>query len=384
VPGEPHPPGPGGQRLDLAALAARRALALLPRIARPRFPGTGGERECARLIREQLEAAGLAVSEEQFSFGRPDLSVRRVLGSVGLAGLLGAWLVAEPLPLVSALVVLGLLAASLLLGRIWLAVAPRLRADGPGASRNLIASMPGATPTLYLCAHYDSKSQSLPLVLRLAMGLGLSALLALLAALLAAKAAGPLGPALRLLFGLAAGLALVLTWQGEGNDSPGALDNGAAVALLLGLAPLAAGPSVGFIFFGAEELGLLGSLDFARRHPEARGLQAVNLDGIGLARRLRLLGWRGQVGGRLRQAAGAAGVRLRGAPLWPGLLMDHVALKRAGLDAASLGCAGGASAKIHSAADTPALIEPEGLREAAAVLLALVLEKASGNELRGG
>jgi len=352
---------------EAADRVARRAQGLLERIAAPRFPGGEGERRCAEFIRAELAAAGFEVREEKFSFGRPDLLVRRLLGSAGLAGLAAAWLLREAAPLGAAAIVLGLLAASLLVGPIWLAVAWRLRAVGPSQSRNIIATRPGTSPTRYLCAHYDSKSQALPLVWRIALGLALSATLALLAALLLAAVPFPLWP----LFALAAALALVLVWQGEGDASPGALDNGAAVALLLALAQEKAddGLPVGLVFFGAEELGLLGSIEFARRHPDARACEFVNLDGIGLAGRLRLFGGRTQPAGRLYEAAGRAGVALSASPLWPGLLMDHVALRRAGLAAVSLGCVGGPSLRIHSAADTPALVELEGLREAAALLL---------------
>ncbi len=359
-------------------MVAGRAAGFLARLSRPRFPGTAGERRAARLIRAELEAAGLEVREEAFSFGRADRWLRRLLGGVGVAGLAGALWLAESRPAASAAVLVALLAASLLSGRLWLAVARHLPSGGPLQSRNLIAALPGASPGLYLCAHYDSKSQALPLVARLGLQLALAALLAALTGLLLLGAAGTLPAAslegvLESLFALAALGTLTLAWQPEGDRSPGALDNGAAVALLVALAPeVAAGRlEAGLIFFGAEELGLLGSLDYGRRHPEARGQHFVNLDGVGLAGRLRLFGGQGELGRSLREAARRSGVALSSSPLWPGLLMDHVALRRSGLAAASLGCVGGASLRIHSASDTPALVEAEGLREAAALLLSL-------------
>jgi hypothetical protein len=343
---------------------------LLPHLCRPRFPGTEGERQTSRLISERLRAAGLDVREEEFPVSGSGVAVRRAMGLSGLALLAAAWVLAGTLPAASALILLALFGAALLSGRLWLALADRGGSGGPGTflSRNIIASPAGKQPSLYLSAHYDSKSQSLPLVVGLGLALALSGTLLALAGLLLAS--GYLRPAADALFGLAALLAVILALQSPGNASPGALDNGAAVALLLGLAE-ALPPTVGLIFFGAEELGLLGSLAFARRHPEARTQTFVNLDGIGLAGRLRLFGGRQEPGGRLLEAARRAGVALGASPLWPGLLMDHVALRRAGLRAASLGCVGGASMRIHSAADTVDAIEPEGLRAAAALLLAL-------------
>jgi hypothetical protein len=315
-------------------------------------------------MRGELAAAGLSVREEEFPL-RSTAGGRGVLAAVALSGLAAAWLLSGSRPLVSSLICLGLLAGSLLAARLWLAIAAWLPPKGPGRSRNLIAARPGASPSLYLCAHHDTKSQALPLVPRLAVGLGLSALLAALAFLLAWGSGLPLWP----LFTVSALCVGVLGWQPEGNRSPGALDNGAAVALLLALAGELP-PTVGLVFFGAEELGLLGSLDFARRHPEVFcTAQFLNLDGLGLAGRLRLFGGQGELGERVRRAAKASGVPLRPSFLWPGLLMDHVALSRAGLEAVSLGCAGAKLARVHSAADTPELVETEGLREAAALLL---------------
>lgn len=352
---------------ETAAAVAQRARALLNDIARPRLPGSPGERECAALLARELAAAGLAVREEVFPVGRHDVALRRQLGGLGALGLLAAWGLAARLPLASALICLALLLAALFSGRLWLAAASRLRVRAKGYSRNIIATRAGGSPSLYLCAHYDSKSQALPLVARLLLQLVLIACLALLAALLVLGAPLPTWP----LFWLAALAALLLAWQPEGNRSPGALDNGAAVALLVALAPHLP-PQTGLIFFGAEELGLLGALDFASRHPQARAARFVNLDGLGLAGRLGLFGGRGALADRLRRAAGEAGVALSRQPLWPGLLMDHVALDYHGLEAASLGCTGRQMARVHSAADTPELVEPEGLREAASVLLTLL------------
>ena len=378
-------------RLNGPALVARRAKQTLAELARPRFPGTPGERECARNLAQRLEAAGYLVREEEFycgefycggfSCGRADVAVRRLFGLVAVGALAAAWALSATLPLASAAIAASLLAAALLVGRVWLAItsrlasrlAARLTPRGPGRSRNLIAARPGASPRLYLSAHYDSKSQSVPLVLRLALMLILAAALLALTGLLAARAAGAsVAPdaTTGALFALAAALSLVLVWQGEGNESPGALDNGAAVALLAELARAVDSPDIGFIFFGAEELGLLGSLDFARRRPPPQPFGVVNLDGIGLAGRLRLFG-QGELGAALSRAAREAQVALRPSPLWPGLLMDHVALARSGIAAVSLGCVGGPSGAIHSAADRPELVEEEGLREAAALLLAL-------------
>ncbi len=63
----------------------RRALAWPPRLAVPRYPGGEGERQAAGLIAERLRAAGLAVEEQEFRYGRADLYARRGFGATCLA-----------------------------------------------------------------------------------------------------------------------------------------------------------------------------------------------------------------------------------------------------------------------------------------------------------
>lgn len=62
--------------------------------------------------------------------------------------------------------------------------------------------------------------------------------------------------------------------------SPGADDNGSAVAVLLRLAEeIKNKPNVALVFFNGEEHGLLGSFDFVKTHPEVQ--QAIVLEMVG-------------------------------------------------------------------------------------------------------
>lgn len=64
------------------------------------------------------------------------------------------------------------------------------------------------------------------------------------------------------------------------SGSPGADDNGSAIAVLLRLAEeIKKRPNVALVFFNGEEHGLLGSYDFVDRHPEVS--QAIILEMVG-------------------------------------------------------------------------------------------------------
>ena len=127
------------------------------------------------------------------------------------------------------------------------------------------------------------------------------------------------------------------------EGSPGSNDNGAGVAVLLGLLsslrehPLTT--EVSFVFFDREEDGLIGSHVYAREAVDtSRYLAMINMDVVGMGTEL----YAGPVGGGdddvimpiMRQAAASIGVRLGELPDYPG--SDHLSFAGAGLENISL------------------------------------------------
>lgn len=223
------------------------------------------------------------------------------------------------------------------------------------------------SPTLWLVAHLDSKSQPVPIGVR-AVGIIASVAMWMLAALLA----------IAQLFGAAAWLWIPVTVLGVlaaapvvasmvGALSPGALDDASGVVTVLRAAELL--PSdvpVGVLLTSAEELGLAGARAWTR---EASPARAVNVDGVDDAGALRLIFTR-----RIPHALFA--VLRRGADSWPrprrlppGALMDGVALADAGWEVLNVSKGSWRTvSRIHTPRDDLDRLQGGGAEEVAGML----------------
>lgn len=343
----------------------RRLERLVRRLSRPRRVGTPGERRACGLVLNAFREAGLTVYRESFWVpwtGRA-LGVRLVLTLTALL----VWLALGPLA------ARPVLAAACGLAVALLAHAPWSLASGLGKrfpthlrSRNLIGRRRPGQPTatrarVVFMAHHDSKSQTLPTGVRVAVvsivaigGLSL-ALIRLLDALtiaVPASAANVVGLVLFTALGL---LALNRT----GNGSPGAIDNASGLAALLELArgwrPRADPPiEVLFVATGAEEIGLDGARAFLDRHDAWLRHQPtliLNLDSLGAGDRILLAGDPHSLelaeAVALDQQIETSRLRVIGAG------MDHEPFARAGIPALSLlGDVVGESLRLHTRRDT--------------------------------
>ncbi|GAB4211291.1 MAG: hypothetical protein OHK0022_45690 [Roseiflexaceae bacterium] len=279
----------------------------------------------------------------------------------------------------------------------------------PGARRGesllLEFGPPDADREIILAAHYDSKTELLGrnqahfFISRLPLGIALSVLLGLLGPLdhWLARRRSPLahltyalGLAVSpILLGLASGLGLHLMLGRLVAPSQGAVDNGAACAILLGLAARLAGGQiplqqtrVRIALFGAEEVNMQGSRAFVREQyrdgPTGRPVVAVNLELLGQDGGYLL--WRKDgnalrsvdtspevnalVGGAVKQVTGQA-------PPVEGLLnSDTFSFLSAGIPAAVLGSfdAREGNSGMHSAADRRERVHVARLHETVAIL----------------
>jgi hypothetical protein len=171
-----------------------------------------------------------------------------------------------------------------------------------------------------------------------------------------------------------------------GNVHPGADDNASGTAVVLGLARAfaAAGGTARtlvFAFFGAEELGLIGSAHYVKHpsRPLARTVTMINFDMVG-----RLRGDQLSVGGtdsaaELRDvvtvATSAVGVKamMRGSPYGPS---DHTSFYRAGVPVLFFHT--GSHADYHRPGDTADKLETAGMARVAAVGAQIAERLASG------
>jgi hypothetical protein len=374
---------------------------LMEMLSRPRPSGSRSERETLVSLGAWLERRGIGYEQHEFRLYPYFFEAT------------GAWLIASRT----------LLAWAALRGWGWRALPVALLGQlgggadifgvplvtWPGATRGVSLLIPFGPPDaareLLICAHYDSKTELLDHRRRAVLLRGLRPAIALTfaAALLAAleerlRVSGwPLAGVARLL-ALAAALPVLLLAWGLGlhlllgrlaRPSSGAVDNGAACAILLALAERLAAHSslrrarVTLALFGGEEVNMQGSRAYVReylRRPRTtpRTTLAVNLE---------LMGQRGgyvlwqRDGNALRTlpTAPEANVLVRDALLAvtgrapetePLINSDAYSFLAAGIPAAVLGTRDPAlgTAGLHRPTDHPDRVDQARLEEGVALL----------------
>lgn len=342
-------------------------------------------RHCA----SELRALGFDVRERAFEFSAlPGRFATPLFGGAAaiLVGLAGRWgfAGARTAPLVL------LVAGSLLLflaGR-WLArrgvlAAPVMRERGVNleATRGGTAGPP---PTIWLCAHLDTKSQPVPTLVRSA-GVTLEVLGVLMMTVTALAAA--LGAAPQRFFWVHAAVvtllgALPVVLSTVGQRSPGAFDNASGVATMLAAAAeLGVHQGVGVLLTDAEELGLAGARAWSDGHGKG-GVVVLNCDGVDDTGRIVVM-FAGARPDRLLDAVAnasrASGVAHEPTRMIPGILTDSVAFADAGLSSVTFSRGTWRSlARVHSRRDDLAHLSGTGIAETATLIAATVRELDRG------
>ena len=363
-------------------------------IARPRRVGSGEEEVVAREIVARLQSFGYRVERQLFRFTTGVNTAIAV--EIGLSLMLIAIAIwsKEAAPW-AALLILGMAlfferlnrlveAASISLPGQTLSVFETLGV-WPGrwqAASNILAALPGSDsslPNLYLVAHYDSKSQRMPLPVRMmmfAVVLGGGVAFAALTLLGLSATAAIVGVAV-----IVVGLPLVFLVPDSGNESPGAIDNASGAGLVLHLAECLAehqGLNVTVLITSAEEMAVMGAAAFVRHNEallrgqaESGGLFVLNFDGVGVNGKLHYAdshNRRGGLTGLIRQIANERRLPLSRFGL-TGVLFDHIPFAQHGFDAVTLVTLGKASLSVHTAGDTIDKLHVRGFEQAGQVAL---------------
>lgn len=233
------------------------------------------------------------------------------------------------------------------------------------AGVNLVGSR--GSPTVWLVAHLDSKSQPMPTLVRASFLVALG--IALVATVLVGAfwPGGEPAPWMLPLSGTVAGF--VLSFATVGDDSPGALDNASGVAAVLAaIEQLPPGVALGVVFPSAEELGLAGMRAWVRGRAPGT---AINVDTVDDEGALRCM----VHGAHSRPLAGAvahAG-RVRVSRMIAGLLTDGVALADAGWQAVTVSAGTWRTlGRIHRPGDTVVGLTGRGADEVARLLTVLL------------
>jgi hypothetical protein len=332
-----------------------------------------------------LEGSGLAIEHEKFDFSEfPGRFAVPLIGLI-LAAVVSLtvhvfWSHGGAAPAIGTLVAGSLIVvmASRWLTRRGTSRVPWLRSH----SVNLIARR--GNPSIWLVAHIDSKSQTIPMLARIAsIVVSVLAIVIMAASLVSSWLATSKGDldwsqiewliasALVALFA-ATPLIVCLT----GNRSPGAADNASGViSVLLAARALSQRPDVGVVITSGEELGLAGARAFVQSH--ATNAIALNCDTIDDVGEFRCMasGPRGAATAAVGRAASRLAFNVPIRALLPGILADSVAFADAGWDSVTLSRGNLATlARVHTSSDTRERLNGTGIAKAARLLAATVEE----------
>ena len=264
---------------------------------------------------------------------------------------------------------------------------------GRVSSVNLVGTPRGSVqpPKVWLVAHLDSKSQTIPMLVRIS-SVALSvlfyivtvAVLVIIVALDVAGIAAPMGPhesgvtAVAWMSGfLGAVTAIPLILCFIGNRSYGALDNATGVAsVALALELIRDREKVGVIITSGEELGLAGAEAFASE-AAIKGI-ALNCDTIDDNGRFICMasgGMPANLANAVDRAAQRTGIAVSKRTMRVGRLADNIAFT--GADWASFTLSRGnlrTLARVHTSRDRAETIDGTGIAMAAQLLAATAEE----------
>ena len=356
-----------------------RAKSLIDDLARaPRFAGSAEETQARSRCRRELEQAGFICEEMPFAYsqwlgrwGAPLVSLLLGMLMLGLSPL-----ARHANPIAPAVIVWAMFAV------IW-ATTTSLRKDwiltfpwSQAIAVNLEARR--GNPRVWLVAHLDSKSQTVPMLLRIVGTISLyaAAMLVALGALAVriwgtvATPALTVAEALAIVGTLTAGLCFIR------NESPGAVDNASGVAAVLLAAQSPSAPeSLGVLITSGEELGLAGALAWSKRAPEQ--LLILNCDTVDEAGAYRCMysDRPHRVATIAENEAKRLGIPLKLGRLIPGIMADSMVFVRWHWSAITLSRGTlGTLARIHTRRDNSARLTGEGAARASTLLSAMAKE----------
>jgi hypothetical protein len=358
----------------------QRAKTLLDQLAEtPRFAGSPEEAKARATCRKELERAGFACRELPFEYSQwPGRWGPPVAAAIQAATILVVARTAiHQGPLAGLLVGAGMMIALTLASgdakRRWTMDFPWQRAR----SVNLEARR--GNPVVWLVAHIDSKSQTVPMLVRIASSVTLAivtalVLIALLLSIVTVTGFREVWPAL----GIAAVVgALPSMLCFVRNDSPGALDNASGVAaVLLASHSASSGQDLGVLITSGEELGLAGARAWAAT--AGPGILVINCDTLDDAGRWRCMytGTRpARISGAAESSAEKLGLKLAIGRLIPGILADSMAFADRGIESVTISRGTISTlARIHTRRDNSTAIRGNGVADGSALLSSLAME----------
>ena len=345
--------------------------------ATPRFAGSAKEYAARDLCAAEIRAAGFTTTEKEFEFsewpgrwGIPVVSAATLV-AVLITAFTAARSAAAGAVVLPFVFVLGHSFLHRIRHKVTLGM-PSMR----GHSTSLEAKR-GADPRVWLVAHIDSKSQLVPMLLRVASHVALIVVVLVEIAAMFLVQVGLVGAAHWGWIALAGVVAAIPSvFCIVGNKSRGALDNATGVAAVLLAARLISPEKpCGVLITSGEELDLAGARAWSSaEHP---GALMINCDTVDDDGAWKCMYWNRPhaIGAAAENAAKKLGLALRMGKMIPGIITDSLAFETAGLPSVTLSRGTLRTlARLHTSGDNPDRVTGTGSATAARILAQMVEE----------
>ena len=376
---------------------AKRAYHHITQLAFPRLVGSAGEAKAQDYIFQQFSELGLDITRESFSFTKFPAEVlpRLLCGLFVPVALSVPWL-GERFPIPICLVCLLSLSVTLLFTQWRKWFEGMYDVGRKYDSENIVATngrKPNAnTPAFLFVAHYDSKSQALPIAVRAATyGIAIVGLIVLTVVMVIKVVTATWLPDY-LVWGLAGTTALcllLLQINLTQNRSPGGFDNASGVGVMLEVARVLAARGeekpMTFLAAGAEEYGMCGALRYVQAHADdydRENTYVINLDGLGVGEGVNVVTrygippvWTANALADLFQTSGESlDIPVSERSLPTGVGLDSIPIASRGFETVTLtaGEVGSAALRIHSKRDRSDLLNVESLQRVGELIVDVV------------
>ena len=387
---------------------AKRAYHHITQLAFPRLVGSAGEVKAQDYIVQRFSELGLDVTREPFSFTKfPAEVLPRLLCGLFVPVVLSVPWLGERFLIPVCLACLFSLAVTLLCTQWQKRFEGLYDVGRKYDSENIVATngrKPNDnTPALLFVAHYDSKSQVLPIAVRaVAYGIAIVGLMALTTVMVIEVATLAWFPNYITRVWLSD--AIVIVWSAAGtttlcllllqinftqNRSPGGFDNASGVGVMLEIARvvMARGEkkSITFLAAGAEEYGMCGALRYVQKHTceyDEENTYVINLDGLGVGNGVNVVTGYGIPPVRttdaltdfFRASGEALGIQVSERHLPIGVGLDSIPIASRGFETVTLtaGEVGRVALKIHSERDTCELLNTKSLQQVGELIVDVV------------
>ena len=370
------------------AYDAKRVYQHIKRLAYPRLVGSAGEVKARGYIVQAFTAFGLEVSRETFSFTKfPAEVLPRILCGLFVPIVLSVPWLGERLPIPVCIVCLLSLSVAMLFTQ-WQKRFEGLYDIGrQHNSANIIATngkkQDGNTPVLLFVAHYDSKSQILPIAVR-AVAYGIAIVGLIILTVISVTQVITLvwlsDPIVWSIAGITTFCLLLLQINLTQNRSPGGFDNASGVGVMLEVARVVMArdekKSITFLATGAEEYGMCGALRYIQKHADEHDRNrtyVINLDGLGVGNGVNLVTRYGMPPVRTTRklakmfwtSGESLGVQVSERYLPIGVGLDSIPIASRGFETVTLtaGDVGSVALKIHSKQDNTDRLNVESLQQ---------------------